>query len=93
YELLSELAVFEGDKDSFAACLRRVRHEFAGLMRQKYLPKEDKQGREPLDNYISALQCGRFVGIIEQALYMMEQNMGYPLASAWLCAQMKNALR
>ena len=93
YELLAALAVFESDKDSFQVCLRRVKRDFAELMKQKYTSKSQKQPAEQLGNYISALQCGQFVDIIEKALRMMEQNMGYPLASAWLCAQMKNVLR
>lgn len=93
YELLAALAVFESDKDGLAACLRRVKIEFAELMRGKYTRKTAESAANPLDNYISALQCGRFVDIIEKVLRMLEQNMGCPLASAWLCAQLKNAMR
>lgn len=89
YDLLEQLAAFENDKDGFRACLRRVKAVFAGLLRRKYLPE---QQRDALDSGISALQCERIVAIIEAALQMMEQNMGYPLASVWLCSQMKSAL-
>lgn len=93
YDLLAAFAVFENDKDSFRVCLRRVKMAVVELLKRKYSGKPAPEGQPPLDNFISALQCRRFVDIIEEALRMMEQNMGYPLASAWLCAQLKNALR
>lgn len=93
YDLLAELAEFENDKDGFAACLKRVKIVFMDVIKRKYGGKKTPLGQCELDNYISALQCRRIVDIIEEMLRMMEQNMGYPLASAWLCSQIKNALR
>lgn len=93
YNLLAELAVFENDRTGFQVCLRRVKIIFAQLLRQKYSANSPTTAQRALDNYISALQCTQIVDIIEKALRLLEQNMGYALASAWLCSQIKACMR
>jgi len=93
YDLLAELAVFENDKDGFTACIKRVKSAFIEIVKRKYgAPKTAVEVQNTLDNFISALQCRRIIDIIEKMLRMMAQNLGYPLASVWLCSQIKSAL-
>lgn len=93
YALLAELARFENDRTGFQVCLKRVKTIFAQILRLKYSANFPATAHHALDNYISALQCTQIIDIIEEALRLLEQNMGYALASAWLCSQIKACMR
>lgn len=93
YDLLSALAAFENDKAGLPVCLKRVKTIFAQLLRGKYSAPAANGTHSAWEHDVSALQCRRIVDIIEEALRLLDQNVGFALTSAWLCSQMKAGMR
>ena len=93
YDLLRALAVLEGDREGFTACLRRLRVLFSQAMRRRYAPQSAEDTSALLARSISALQNRRILAIIDETLRFLGQNMGWPLASSWFCAQVKGSGR
>ena len=90
YDLLRALSPLEGDRDALAACLRRLRALFSAAMRRRYTGAAETQ--DFLVQAVPALHNARILAIIDEALRLLGQNMGWPLASTWFCAQVKSAL-
>lgn len=90
FDLLAALAPLEGDREALAACLRRLQALFSAAMRRRYTTAPDVQ--DFLVQALPALHNARILAIIDEALRLLGQNMGWPLASTWFCSQVKSVL-